>query len=347
MKTKHFFFAALLCCLGLGASLQAHAESWRVNNNSKARADFADLNAAMVSDKVNDGDTLYLDKGTVIANAQTISKTVTVIGPGYFIGENDADEAKLTGGLNIESDEVKVTGVHTASINIRALEVAIERCRVDGFISGEGNYDNDYASIRSCFIYGRILGGGDQNASEWEILNNIIVGVHTEYRIANISDATISNNIILSLYGTSNYVYALNGIYNSTIKNNIIHHAASDARTIASYENSYNNIITNNVLSGFDATTTYPNNTIVKDRSAIIMGTGEYTAELFYELVSGSKAIGAADDGGDCGCWSGPYPYVKHGYPLHIPRFESVSVPSQPDASGSLKVQLKVVNQNQ
>jgi hypothetical protein len=61
MKTKRFFSAALLCCLGLGASLQASAESWRVNNNSKARADFADLNAAMASDKVSDGDTIYLE----------------------------------------------------------------------------------------------------------------------------------------------------------------------------------------------------------------------------------------------------------------------------------------------
>jgi len=46
------------------------------------------------------------------------------------------------------------------------------------------------------------------------------------------------------------------------------------------------------------------------------------------------------------GVFYGAYPYVMSGYPLYVPRFESVNVPSQPDASGNLRVNLVIKNQN-
>jgi hypothetical protein len=51
-----------------------------------------------------------------------------------------------------------------------------------------------------------------------------------------------------------------------------------------------------------------------------------------------------ADNG--YGHFNGAYPYVMHGYPLYVPRFESIVVPSQPDANGNLKVRMVIKNQN-
>ena len=74
---------------------QAAAKSWRVNYDTFANADFRTINEAMSSESVTDGDTLYLDKGCRLNDQQTVSKAVTIIGPGYFIGENNADEAYI------------------------------------------------------------------------------------------------------------------------------------------------------------------------------------------------------------------------------------------------------------
>ena len=113
---------------------QAAAKSWRVNYDTFANADFRTINEAMSSESVTDGDTLYLDKGCRLNDQQTVSKAVTIIGPGYFIGENNADEAYINNDVYIVADGVKLTGLHTNSIYVRAADAVVERCRVTGTI---------------------------------------------------------------------------------------------------------------------------------------------------------------------------------------------------------------------
>ena len=54
----------------------------------------------------------------------------------------------------------------------------------------------------------------------------------------------------------------------------------------------------------------------------------------------------AASDGEHPGPFYGPYPYVMSGYPLYVPRFESIDIPSKPE-NGKLKVKLTIKNQNE
>ena len=68
----------------LAVATSATAKSWRINNNAAAAPDFASINAAMSSADVLAGDTLYLDPGTSLSGDQTVTKTVTIVGPGYF-----------------------------------------------------------------------------------------------------------------------------------------------------------------------------------------------------------------------------------------------------------------------
>ena len=170
MKSKTFL-AALVCCLCLGFATEAAAASWRVNNDKRANANFLDLNAAMGN--VSNGDTLYVDKATTFSSIQYMTKTVTVIGPGYFIGENDADEAYFSNTVYIQAEGVKLTGLHLSGVNIRHDKAIIERCRVTGnILANDENYAPCKCSIRSSFITGQILGSYD-STSDWEFLNNI------------------------------------------------------------------------------------------------------------------------------------------------------------------------------
>ena len=55
---------------------------------------------------------------------------------------------------------------------------------------------------------------------------------------------------------------------------------------------------------------------------------------------------GYAEDGSDCGPYAGSYPYVLSGYPLYVPRFESIEIPSSP-TNGKLNIRLTIKNQNE
>ena len=354
MKTKNLF-AAVVCCASLVMATEASAKSFRVNFDTRAHADFQDLNAAMSSNLVSNGDTLYMDKGCTITTAQTVNKQVTIIGPGYFIGENDADEAYISSSLYLEEDGIKITGLHTSDIYVRAENIVIERCRVTGCINGSEakSFPNDNASIRSCFINGYIRGAGSDGALGWNIVNNIIYqysGTSNQNPIYNFSQTLVDHNVIrnYNYAGYSTYSFCLYNIWNSTITNNIIVDQCFNSNCINNHALSDNNTISHNLLSA-TSYSDYPNNKFEQYTNSIF--TLDYTdtnskRDINYVLSENSPAKGYAEDGGDCGPFSGAYPYVMSGFPLYVPRFESVNVPSSP-TNGKLRVTLTVKNQNE
>jgi hypothetical protein len=147
----------------------------------------------------------------------------------------------------------------------------------------------------------------------------------------------------------------------------------------------YDNIITNNVGNGSWGTEIYPNNVSELDAELknFFTCTGEdMTRDAFYGQTRSATMSTTTDviyypvdtvitidtvpitidtvaiahfapkkaknynaDYG-YGHFNGAYPYVMHGYPLYVPRFESIVVPSQPDANGNLKVRMVIKNQN-
>ena len=54
---------ALATTMLVAKASTVHASSWRVNNDATKKAHFVDINAAMASEEVQAGDTLYLDPG--------------------------------------------------------------------------------------------------------------------------------------------------------------------------------------------------------------------------------------------------------------------------------------------
>ncbi len=348
MKTKSIL-TAILCCMSICFATEASANSWRVNYDKRANADFLDLNAAMASELVSDGDTLYLDKGSTFSTEQTITKSVTLIGPGYFIGENDADEAYFSNTMNLEAENIKITGLHTSAINIKASNAVIERCRVTGNIRAVEKYENDNVAIRSCFIVGTIYGNGENGSDNWQVTNNIFYGNGSNCMgsVIGFMNVLIDHNLIVNKFWGSGTYYSIDAT-NSTITNNIIYservNYGDRSCNIRNFTLSYNNIISHNVLS-CSKESNFPNNkygillTSIKQE-------GAEGRESYFALSDESAAKGYAIDGSDCGPYAGAYPYVLSGYPLYVPRFVSIDVPSQPDAEGKLHINLIIKNQN-
>lgn len=349
MTTTKIFVAALVCCLGLGFSSKVSANSWRVNSDKRANANFQDLNAAMADERVTDGDTLYMDKRCTIATEQTISKKVTIIGPGYFIGENDADEAYFSNAINLEADSIKLTGLHISNINIRENNAVIERCRVTGDIVATEKYENDNAYIRSCFLTGAIKGQNANGSDGWNVLNNIFYLAELKTCIDQFENILVDHNTFnLQYYNYRPQAIGAN-VSQSIITNNIIFQGYTKSNPVMCTSTELQNTINNNVSNyNFDSDNVYPNNLIITSLKVadIFKAQGTASTDSYYSRINYSDIDVFGSDGATCGVTAGGYPYVLHGYPLFVPRIESLTV-GQENEDYYSSVRLKMVIKTQ
>jgi hypothetical protein len=356
---KTFLFSAV-AAIGMSlCSQSAQARSWRVNSNPDAKANFASINDAMASLDVFNGDTIYLDPGCVLNN-QTISKGVTVIGPGYNL-EESTYSTQLQGTTKIPkgSNSIKIEGCNMAAIDmVDASNVTVERCK----IASASHNSCSNISYLSCFIYGATYSKSsieDMNHSTFTISNCILLN-----KVSGINNtSTITNNVIIGwarTYYDEGNIYLLENVTNSSITNNIIintntrYSVGEDQRpyyyknnTIKNTAVEDNNTISNNVLSteAQHAFANYPNNKFIGATAADIF-TLTGAADAMYKLKEGSPAIGYGTNGYDCGAFSGPYPYVLSGRPRFLPYIYEAIIPNQP-TDGKLNVTLKIKTQNE
>ena len=196
MKQTIIYAVALTFMMAVG--INSHAKSWRVNNDTTRGAKFANINAAMSSEEVQDGDTLYLDPGCLLTGTQNVTKSVTIIGNGYFSNALPYALATIGGDLYLKAAHSKVYGVNfNSSVRINADYVTIERCKTNHI------YNNGracYAIIKNCYIsYGSgscISGAGSSSETtfSWTIENNIIIATYYSC-ISDLYSPIIRNNI--------------------------------------------------------------------------------------------------------------------------------------------------------
>ncbi len=77
----------LLCGLIYGQHLI------RVNNDPAADADYTSLQAA--NDDALPGDTIYVEGSPTNYDGANIDKKLIIIGPGYFLADNDSTQANV------------------------------------------------------------------------------------------------------------------------------------------------------------------------------------------------------------------------------------------------------------
>lgn len=337
-KYSCLFITALLFFSG-GHS---DAASWRINSNAKRNPHFADINAAMSSVKVVEGDTLYLDPGCMLTNTQNVTKRVTIVGTGYFLN-NGMQPAFISATINLKAANIKIEGIEmTGTVCLAANNIILERCKI-GSVSYSGTAQN--ATIRQCYIpNGQIGGAGmtDSRTAGWIIENCIIIRTNGYDPIINLNRPLIRNNYVRPNYSSASASIA--HVSAATIVNNIF----INTRFIGNAElyDVTDCTVSNNIFHVASYSTTYPGNIIIPTNTEESVFALDGNNDQRYRLKEDSPAKGAAINGGDCGPYDGLYPYVPSGYPLGMPRFESSSVPVR-SQEGQLRVTQKVVLQGE
>lgn len=356
MKNIRFIRAAVVVAL-LFISFAATAREWHVNNKQGIPAHFSDINAAMASADVVDGDTLYIGNGAVLEDAQTINKAVTVIGTGWGYNDSQIVPAKMKGDITISSVNAKIIGLYiTGIVYANADGIVIERCHIVN-----GIYNSVASSrvhIRNCYT-----GTIDSNASNnwWEIRNNIIESSKSNNTgiMDRLYNAVIENNIIRNISGAgygswSKHRILFDGCNYCTIKNNVIYcgndnYAITDVDINYYFHECNNTIVQNNVMSlQSSAENRFPGNICTNscDRKLIFKCSGSVESGEYYSLKEGSPAIGAGENGIDCGVMAGVYKFAPFGRPRNIPVLKKASVPVMP-TDGKVKVSFKIENNNE
>lgn len=341
-----------------------YARSWRVNNDETKKAHFVDINAAMASDEVQDGDTLYLDPGLVAATSndiiQTISKSVTIIGPGWdnhsaygsftFMG-NPNPYGRKTCYISVAAPNCKLEGIvfgDACDLNITNDYVTIERCKILNRIS-VSNYSSParYAAVRNCWIEcGNCITGYDQNYSEYCTIENNVIITTSNSCIDKFKNATIRNNYMYYTPVGSFSSKNCTELTNCTITDNIIIRNGADYHSDL-FRDLINCTVNNNILSCAEGTySEYPDNKCIDTFDLSTIFTMEGEDGDYYQLTADSPAKGYASDGGDCGIFGGAYPYVTGGLPYGHPYYTRAVVGSTAH-DGKLNVSLKVKMQDE
>lgn len=326
---------AVAALVGLVAT-SANARSWRINSDVAKKAHFTDINAAMSSDDVAGGDTLYLDPGTRLTATQNVTKQVTIVGCGYLL--STIQPAEISGELFLKASNVKLEGIDvTGRLDMAANDCVVERCKLREIVN---NGTAQRAVVRQCYLPdGYISGAGTSstNTIGWTIENCIIILSRDYDPIRNLYQPVIRNNYIRPNYysASGSLKYLTEAVITDNIFINTRYIGSADLVACT------NCTLRNNIFHIADYATTYPGNIIIDSNTEEAIFALEGTDDQRYRLKEDSPARGAATTGGDCGPFGGIYPYVCCGYPLGIPHFEQSNVANRP-TDGQLRITQKV-----
>lgn len=350
----------------LVAAVGTQAKSWKIGPNSVNGMDFASINAAVASEQVAAGDTLYLDQYYNENVDQTVTKKLVIIGTGYDTSFTDEKVvARLTKSLSLKANNVEVKSVRLeCSVNLYATDCIIDRCYVSGLIKHQSTTAG-MNHIYSCYIYGgRIEGYNSTSPSMQDIQNCVIIDNSTtnpaSHNIAFLTSSIINNNVISKIYSsgsTGHYVcYCLSNITNSQITNNMVYGYNSSSSNYYNRDftdgvvaSGSGNTIEHNVFSGTASLTYYPTNKTGQrsNWNSFFVCQGNYSD--YYRLATESgdnTCLNYATDGGEVGCHGGMFGCPSGGRPQYIPYFSKVTVGSRSE-NGKLPVSVTVKIQDE
>ena len=322
---KHALLLAVLAVL-LVNNIQAAI--WRVNNNPGINANFTSFTAAQ--NVASNGDTLYFEGSPVSYGDITITKPLVIIGPGYFLTENPQTQANPVsaqfGTVNFNagsSGSILCGCVFNGHINIKVGNIVIK-----------GNY---------CFGIDLV---NTTSFSNVYILKNYIYddGITTTSSLA-VNNIVIGNNFIKTYYTNENSI-AFSNTCNSIINNNVIRTNMHVFNSTISNNIQYsgvqalnNNYYYNNIGSGTQFPSGNGNQQSIDMANVFVGATGNST-DGQWQLKEYSPAIGAGNDGLDCGMFGGTDPYVLSGMP-DIPSIYQIIMPSSGNTNTGINVTVK------
>ena len=307
----------------------------RVNNNPDIDADYTNLQDA--NDNASNGDTIYVESSVTAYPSANITKSVTIIGPGFFLDENpntqaNTFEAELNSiSFETGSDGSVIIGCEINSVSINVDNITVKKCNAYSIYL--------YNSINNILIIQNNIRSSISTTGGGLITNSVISNNIVKQNInlsAGSGSVQISNNVLI---GTGIINYLIN-CYNSTIQNNIIVHESGQIVT------NTGNSINNNILA-IDGTNANGNQYNI-DMSLVFEdfdGSLEFSTDGRWQLKAGSPAIGAGIGDVDCGAFGGTAPYVLSGLP-DLPHIYEATIPATADSEAGLSVTIKVKSGN-
>lgn len=329
--------AFLFICLGF---ITANATSWRVNNNPAIDADFSDITAAIAA--AGEGDTLYIEGSQYNYGDVTLDKPLVLIGPGYFLTENDSTQANQSSAM-IDQFTIDPAAAGStvyglefydwvyidASNIIFSRNWMVDNHNIDCWFAGS----NDIMNVVITQNYLSNINGGNKLANGLVISNNY---VRTDISVGANQSAIIYNNVVGKTISA----------YNSVVKNNI---NTSNSAVFGGYYDGGNNIWEYNIADflkwGVPPGVGNIGGIAPIDIFVDYDGSLGYSSDGKWQLKEGSIAIGYGEDGMDCGIFGGTSPYILSGM-APVPHIYEAIVPVSGSAASGLPVTIKVKAQN-
>lgn len=334
---KYTTIITIVCLLIAGTTFSQN--HWRVNNAFGVDADFTTVQAAV--DSATAGDIIYIEGTNIPYSAQvTISKALTLIGPGYFLASNDSTQANvsaayISGSLyfNPGAEGTYMAGLTINQIYISASNLIIERNNISGIRIGN-TFDVGNVVIRQNYISS--LDDGSHYTSA-VIKNNIFTyGINSSLR----ANWLIYNNTFYGSYSST----AMINVYNSSIKNNIVINTYSAVSYYCiNTDPAKNNNIEFNVCNKVPYNQPALENNIWDADPALLL-TLDGNSETKLYLLEDSPAIGYGENGQDCGAYGDLTPYILSGMPP-VPHIFKANVPVSATTTGGLPVNVKIKSQ--
>jgi hypothetical protein len=294
-----------LCIILAGISLMAipdflYAAKWRVNNGS-VQADFKQLHQAAASSVVVNGDTLYVEGSSTSYEDVTFTKRLVIIGPGFYLGENDSTQANLSAATvssmnfyNGSKGSVMMGMSMLSVLNVQDTGIVIKKCKLN---------QANVQGCANCIIIQNVLNSlAINNAMNIIVSNNLFLN-------ANGYSTSLQMNGSASALATNNIFRGPQILNNTTLRNNIATALSGTGNETVSLTNC---ISDHNIGASTQYGTANGNQQNV-DMNTVFVNSGSIDGS--YRLQTGSPAIGAGNDGVDCGMFGGNYPYVLSGMP--------------------------------
>ncbi len=350
--------AALMLCGTVNAT------SWRVCSKPEAGANFLSVAAAVASNSVFAGDTLYIEPGHVETGSYlNIDKSLTIIGAGYYLIDNNINaintEASVfaNSSTQLTAEGTKVYGctfIHNLSISSNTHTIA-GNCLMGGL-----NCYGQEMTIRDNIIMDQLNSGGYPTEAS-TVENNIIIGrILTHYSQLYWSNCTFRNNTVITSLANG---YVATGFANCNIYNNIIintndgyttttnsttqtvdttwYSTMALQATVSNGNNVQNNVLSNSPNAEFHNCIL---NATVED---VLIWNNANTFEEKYKHIANGPAVGAGVNGTTCGAYgqvNGGRAYQPAGIPQYRPYIYDANIDDTPtnntiNASFKIKVQ--------
>jgi hypothetical protein len=341
-------------------SISVQAAKIRVNNRAGLSAAYTTFASAVTAAAV--GDTLFIEGSPISYGTVTLSKNLTVVGPGYFLTQNDSTQA-ITFPATFDAMTVSSTGAGStiSGLTFIGAPVALLTISANNVTVSRNFFQQTTATASSTAI--RI----SANINNTAILQNFFEVTTTttaqpmaiEFLTGPQSNTIISNNLIMAgsppstttthstattkraivMPTNANAVISNNTIigdmvlYNSTVVDNIL--IRGNLTTSASFPiNSQFN------MGGLTQWGTANSNQINVNMTTMFAQTGLVTQDRYWLLSGGSSANGTSSTGSNRGATGGTMPYKLSGIPP-FPAVWSATVPPTGSASSNLNVNVK------